>query len=238
LIELRATVALLDIEGTVGSIAFVRDVLFPYADARMDEFVALHGGEPDVRAALDLAAREASVDALDLPGILAALHRWSAGDVKTTPLKTIQGMIWRDGFESGAIVGHLYPDAVDALYRFRSNGVQLAIYSSGSVAAQRLLFGHSVAGNLLEMFAGFYDTTTGPKLERGSYTRIAEALGFAPSSVAFFSDNARELDAARDAGMQTVQLVRPEDGTRADPRHTAVATFAGIDVQLGVRPIR
>jgi enolase-phosphatase E1 len=231
LTELRAAAVLLDIEGTLGSIAFVRDVLFPYADARMDEFVALHGAEPDVRAALDRVAREAGVDAQDLRGILVALHRWSADDVKTTPLKTIQGMIWRDGFESGAIVGHLYQDAVEALRRYRSNGVLLAIYSSGSVAAQRLLFGHSVAGNVLAMFAGFYDTTTGPKVERSSYTRIAKALGFAPASVAFFSDNARELDAARDAGMQTVQLVRPEDGTQADPRHLVVATFADIDVR-------
>ena len=131
MIELRAAVALLDIEGTLGSIAFVRDVLFPYADARMDEFAALHGSEPDVRAVLDLAAREANVDSADLRGILAALHEWSAGDVKTTPLKTIQGMIWREGFESGAIVGHLYPDAIEALRRYRRNGVLLAIYSSG-----------------------------------------------------------------------------------------------------------
>ena len=231
MIDLRAAVALLDIEGTLGSIAFVRDVLFPYADARIDEFAALRGGEPDVRAVLDLAAREANVDAFDLSGILAALHEWSAGDVKTTPLKAIQGMIWRDGFESGAIVGHLYPDAVEALRRYRSNGVLLAIYSSGSVAAQRLLFGHSVAGDLIEMFAGFYDTTSGPKLESDSYTRIAQALGFAPASVAFFSDNERELDAARDAGMQTVQLVRPEDGTKPDPNHAIVATFADIDVR-------
>ena len=231
MIEIRAAVALLDIEGTVGSIAFVRDVLFPYADARMDEFVARHGSQPDVRAALDLAAREAGVDALDLRGILTALHRWSAEDVKTTPLKTLQGMIWKDGFESGAIVGHIYPDAVEALRRYRGNGVLLAIYSSGSVAAQRLLFGHSVAGDLLGMFAGFYDTTTGPKLERGSYARIAKALGFAPASVAFFSDNARELDAAGDAFMQTVQLVRPEDGTKSDPRHRTVASFAGVDVR-------
>jgi enolase-phosphatase E1 len=231
LIELRASVALLDIEGTVGSIAFVRDVLFPYADARMDEFVALHGAEPDVRAALDLAAREAGVDASDLRAILSALHKWSADDVKTTPLKTIQGMIWRNGFESGAIVGHLYSDAVEAMRRYRSNGVLLAIYSSGSVAAQRLLFGHSVAGNMLAMFAGFYDTTTGPKLESASYTRIAKALGFAPASVAFFSDNARELDAAGDAGMQTVQLVRPEDGTKPDRSHAVVASFSEIDIR-------
>ncbi len=231
MIEFRAAVALLDIEGTLGSIAFVRDVLFPYADARMDEFAAVHGSEPDVRAVLDLAAREANVDSADLRGILAALHEWSAGDVKMTPLKTIQGMIWREGFESGGIVGHLYPDAIEALRRYRRNGVLLAIYSSGSVAAQRLLFGHSVAGDLLEMFAGFYDTTTGPKLESGSYARIAKALGFAPGSVAFFSDNTRELDAARDTGMQTVQLVRPEDGAKPDPNHAFVATFADIDVR-------
>jgi enolase-phosphatase E1 len=231
LIELRASAVLLDIEGTLGSIAFVRETLFPYADARMDEFVALHATEPDVRAALDLAAREAGVAANDLRGILAALHRWSAEDSKTTALKTIQGMIWRDGFVTGTIAGHLYPDAVEALQRYRANGALLAIYSSGSVAAQRLLFGHSVAGNLLPLFAGFYDTTTGPKLEPLSYSRIAKALGFAPARVAFFSDNARELDAAREAGMQTLQVVRPEDGTEATPRHACVASLADADVR-------
>jgi enolase-phosphatase E1 len=231
LTELRASVVLIDIEGTVGSIAFVRDVLFPYADARLDEFVALHGGEADVRAALDLASREAGVDAQDLRRILAALHRWSADDAKKTPLKTLQGMIWRDGFESGAIVGHLYPDAVEALRRYRSNGLVLAVYSSGSVAAQRLLFAHSVAGNLTALFAGFYDTTTGPKLESTSYTRIAKGLGFAPARIVFFSDSAGELDAANGAGMQTVQVVRPQDGTEAVGRHAVVATFADVDVR-------
>jgi len=231
LIELRASAALLDIEGTLGSIAFVREVLFPYADARMDEFVALHGDQPDVAAMLELAAREAGVSPRDVRGILAALHTWAAADAKTTPLKTLQGMIWRDGFESGALVGHLYADAVDALRRYRANGVLLVIYSSGSIAAQRLLFGHSVAGNLLALFAGFHDTTTGPKVEAGSYARIAKTLGFAPARVAFFSDNALELDAARDAGMQTVQVARPEDGTEAVTRHPSVATLAEVDVR-------
>jgi enolase-phosphatase E1 len=231
LIELRASAALLDIEGTLGSIAFVREVLFPYADARMDEFVALHGDQPDVRAALDLAAKEAGVPATDVPGILAALHGWLAADAKVTPLKTLQGMIWRAGFESGALVGHLYPDAVDALRRFRANGVSLAIYSSGSIAAQRLLFAHSVAGNVVALFAGFHDTTTGSKVEAGSYARIAKSLGLAPAAVAFFSDSAPELDAARLAGLQTVQLVRPEDGTEAARRHQIVASFAEVDVR-------
>jgi enolase-phosphatase E1 len=231
LIELRAAAVLLDIEGTLGSIAFVRDVLFPYADARMDEFVALHGAEPDVRVVLDLAAREAGIDASDLRGILTALHKWSAEDSKTTALKTLQGMIWREGFESGTVAGHLYPDSIEALRRYRANGALLAIYSSGSVAAQRLLFGHSVAGNLSPLFAGFYDTTTGPKLEASSYTRIAKALGFAPANVAFFSDNQRELDAALGAGMQTVHVVRPQDGTEGSTRHRNVATFAEVDVR-------
>jgi enolase-phosphatase E1 len=231
LIEFRVPAVLLDIEGTIGSIAFVREVLFPYADARMDEYVALHGAEPDLRAALDMAAREAGVAPLDVRGILAALHRWSAEDAKTTPLKTIQGMIWRAGFESGAIVGHLYPDAVDAMRRYRASGVMLAIYSSGSVAAQRLLLGRSVAGNLLSLISGFYDTTTGSKLEPASYTRIAKAMGFAPKSVAFFSDNVKELDAAADAGVQVLHVARPEDGIEPGTRHKHVATLADVDVR-------
>jgi enolase-phosphatase E1 len=231
LIELRASVVLLDIEGTLGSIAFVRDVLFPYADARMDEFVALHGSEPEVRVALDLAAGEAGVATHDIRGILDALHRWSAEDVKTTPLKTLQGMIWRDGFESEAVVGHLYSDAVDAMQRYRESGVLLAVYSSGSIAAQRLMFGHSVAGNLLSLFVGFYDTTSGSKVDAASYTLISKALGFVPASIAFFSDNPRELDAARDAGMQTLQVARPEDGTEPAPRHFYVTTLDDVDVK-------
>ncbi len=228
--KFRAAAALIDIEGTVGSIAFVRDVLFPYAKARMDDYVRAHAEEPWMRAILDEAAREASVEIHDLNAILHALHTWSDNDIKVTPLKELQGRIWVEGFESSGIRGHLYLDAIDALNRFHDAGVRMYIYSSGSVAAQKLLFGHSVAGDLLPLFSGFFDTTIGGKREPSSYEHIVNQLGVAPNQVIFFSDNAAELDAARDAGLQTVQLARPEDGTVPTTAHTSVESFVEIVV--------
>ncbi len=228
--QFRAAVALIDIEGTLGSIAFVRDVLFPYAKARMDDYVYAHEEEPWMRAILDEAAREAGVDVHDLNSILRALHAWSDNDVKVTPLKELQGRIWVEGFESSGIRGHLYQDAIDALNRFYEAGVRLYIYSSGSVPAQKLLFGHSVAGDLLPLFSGFYDTSIGGKRETVSYERICVQLRVSPNEVIFFSDNISELDAARDAGLQTVQLARPEDGTVPATAHTSVESFVEIVV--------
>jgi enolase-phosphatase E1 len=229
--SLVATTALIDIEGTLGSIAFVRDVLFPYADTRMDDYVKAHLEESDVRAILDDAAVEAGCDVHDLPCILRALHAWSDQDVKARPLKELQGRIWVEGFESSGIRGHLYDDAIDALRRFHNAGVKLYIYSSGSVAAQKLLFGHSVAGDLLPLFSGFYDTTIGGKRERSSYESIISEVGAKPGEVVFFSDNIAELDAAREAGLQTVQLARPEDGTVRAEAHDAANSFTNIEIR-------
>jgi enolase-phosphatase E1 len=230
-LRLSAGAALLDIEGTLGSIAFVRDVLFPYARARIDAFVRAHCEDPEVRAILDATAREAGEDVHDLDAIVGTLLQWSDRDVKVTPLKELQGMIWKDGFESGAIRAHLYDDAVDALRRFHDAGIRLFIYSSGSIAAQKLLFGHAVAGDLRSLFEGYFDTTIGSKREPASYRRIAEAIGSAPQGIVFFSDHALELDAARAAELQTVQLARPEDGVRAEGTHPSTGTFAGIELQ-------
>ena len=229
--EFCAAAALIDIEGTVGSIAFVRDVLFPYAKQRMDSYVHLHEEEPWMRAILDEAAREAGVEIHDLSAILRALHTWSDNDIKVTPLKELQGRIWVEGFESSGIRGHLYPDAIDALHRFHDAGVRLYIYSSGSVAAQKLLFGHSVAGDLLPLFSGFFDTTIGGKREASSYERIVHELDTSPNDVIFFSDSIEELDAAHETGLQTVQLARPQDATVPATAHTSVESFVEIDVQ-------
>ncbi len=228
--QVYASVALIDIEGTVGSIAFVRDVLFPYARERMDTFVHAHKEEPQVRALLDEAAREAGVDVHDLHSILGALHAWAEADLKVTVLKELQGMIWGEGFESSGIRGHLYEDAVDALHRFHEAGAKLYIYSSGSIAAQKLLFGHSVAGDLLPLFAGFYDTTIGGKREPESYVKIAREIGASPQRIVFFSDNAYELDAAQAAGVQTIQLARPADGTIPAVAHPVASDFHDIEL--------
>jgi enolase-phosphatase E1 len=230
--RLLGDAALVDVEGTVGSIAFVQEVLFPYARARLKTFVESHRDEDPVRAALDAAAREAGVDVHDLGSIVHALLAWSDGDVKATPLKELQGMIWRGGFESGELRAALYADAVEALRRFHGAGVRLYVYSSGSVAAQRLLFGHSTHGDLRPLFDGYFDTTTGPKREAASYTRIAGSIGVAPSRIVFFSDHPAELDAARTAGMQTVQVARAADGVTAAGTHPAIATFEEIEIAM------
>ncbi|MGR4066089.1 MAG: acireductone synthase [Vulcanimicrobiaceae bacterium] len=237
MIELRGAAALLDIEGTLGSIAFVRDVLFPYADERMDAFVEQHRREPGVRQILERAAGEAGVEADDTPAILAALHAWSAKNEKITPLKSLQGLIWKEGYERHGVSAHVYPDAVAALRRFAGDGIPLYVYSSGSIAAQRLLFGHSAAGDLLPLMSGLFDTTIGSKLDPASYARIAGEIATPPGEIVFFSDNSGELDAASAAGLQTVQLARPEDATVRAERHPAVTTFDDVSLHAGTTVI-
>jgi enolase-phosphatase E1 len=226
-----AAAALFDIEGTVSSIAFVRDVLFPYAAARMDAYVARHAGDPPVRSLLEDAAREAGATAGDDAAALRALHEWSDRDVKATPLKTLQGMIWHDGFTTGDLRSDPYADAIAALRRFHAAGVVLHVYSSGSVEAQRLFFGHTRDGDLRPLFGRYFDTTSGAKNDPQSYRTIAARIGNPPQRIIFFSDVQRELDAARSAGLQTVGLARPSDGRgTALGDHPTVASFDGIEI--------
>ncbi|MGY2732775.1 acireductone synthase [Sphingomonas sp. UYP23] len=195
---------LTDIEGTTSSIAFVAEVLFPYARARLAEHVAAHPAET--------APILAEVVASEPGDPVATLTRWIDEDRKVTPLKTLQGMIWADGYRAGAFTGHVYADAVAGLERWHAAGVTLYVFSSGSVAAQKLLFGHSDAGDLTPLFSGYFDTTTGPKREAASYTRIAAAIGVEPSAVLFLSDTLQEVAAARAAGMDALLIDRASDG--------------------------
>ena len=221
----KPQVVLLDIEGTTTSIAFVKDRLFPFAEAALDGFLAAHGGRPEVQAIL-----------AEVPGPdrAATLRGWMAADAKVTPLKALQGLIWAEGYADGQIQGHLWPDVAAALRAWHAAGVRLAIYSSGSVAAQRDLFGHSEAGDLTPLLDGFFDTRVGGKREPASYAAIARALGVVPDAVLFLSDIAEELDAAVAAGMRVCQLVRPADGTVASLRHPAAADFPGVAGQFGL----
>jgi len=218
-----------DIEGTTSAIAFVKETLFPFAEAALADFLASRGDDPEVAAILR-DVREAA------PGEepLAALRRWMAADAKATPLKQLQGLIWQAGFEDGRLEGHLWPDVPDALRAWHEGGVRLAVYSSGSVAAQRTLFGHSVAGDLTPLFAGFFDTHLGAKRETASYARIAEALAMPPADILFLSDIAEELDAARGAGLRTCQLVRAADGTTPSGRHPEAANFPEVTRRFGL----
>ncbi|WP_300538445.1 acireductone synthase [Sphingosinicella sp.] len=200
---------LTDIEGTTSSIAFVTDTLFPYARARLADWIATH-------------AAEAAPILKDVPGDpVETLTRWIDEDRKETALKTLQGLIWAEGYADGTLKGHVYPDAAEALRRWHAEGVGLYVYSSGSVAAQKLIFGYSNAGDLTPLFSGYFDTTTGPKKEADSYRRIAAEIGLPAEDILFLSDSVPEIDAARGAGLKTC-LVDREAG-KGD-----VASFAEI----------
>lgn len=218
-----------DIEGTTSSISFVHDVLFPYARANLKEFVARHGHEPAVRRELDAAKRAVGDPAMSDEAVVAVLERWIDEDRKVTPLKSLQGMIWAEGYRAGGFQGHVYDDAVEALRRWHAAGKKLYVYSSGSVAAQKLIFRHTAFGDLTPLFSGYFDTTTGPKKEPESYRKIARAIGVAPERVLFLSDSVNEIAAARAAGCQTVQLRRPGE---AQPKGQGpdAASFAEIAI--------
>jgi enolase-phosphatase E1 len=199
---------LLDIEGTIGDIAFVRDVLFPYARARLADVLKARWDEPEIAAVVH-AACESSLDELATPALATKQFlSWMDQDKKIGPLKTLQGIIWREGYASGELKAHLYPDAVDAIHAWTKRGVKVAIYSSGSIEAQKLYFAHSVAGDLTSFLSGYFDTTSGAKGEASSYTKIASALGFAPSAITFFSDLPAETDAALQAGVRAYRVDR------------------------------
>src|SRR5690606_6182515 len=201
---------LTDIEGTTSSISFVRDVLFPYARRELPRFVRERGHDPEVRRWLDAVAVENGGLCQD-DMIVETLQGWIDEDRKHTALKALQGMIWEAGYTNGDFRAPVYPDAVAGLRRWHGAGHVLAVYSSGSVPAQKLFFGHSEAGDLTGLFSGWFDTEIGGKREAASYGRIARALGVAPGGILFLSDVVAELDAARDAGLRTVLLDRRTD---------------------------
>ncbi len=194
---------LTDIEGTTSSISFVADVLFPYARARLADYCAVHPAE--------VAPILAEVEALEPGDPIATMQRWIDEDRKITPLKTLQGMIWDGGFREGAFKGHVYPDAVAGLRRWHAAGLKLYVFSSGSIAAQKLIFGFSEASDLTPLFSGYFDTTTGPKREAIAYERIAWSIELAPEEALFLSDVAAETDAAKAAGMRALLIDREGD---------------------------
>ena len=196
-----------DIEGTTSALSFVHEVLFPYARQRMAEFVRGHAEDPKLVSQLNDVRLEAGAD-LSIEQIIEQLLAWIDADKKITPLKALQGMIWESGFKQGDFTGHVYADAVQNLRRWHEAGIRLYVFSSGSVQAQKLLFGYSDAGDLTPLFSGYFDTNIGAKREASAYTAIAERIGLPPEEVLFLSDIEQELDAARAAGMHTTWLVR------------------------------
>jgi len=223
---------LTDIEGTTSSISFVKDVLFPYARRALPAFVAAHRDDPEVRRWLDMVATEHGSICSD-EVIVETLQGWIDQDRKHTALKALQGMIWKAGYRDAEFTAHIYPDAAPALRSWHAQSLPLYVYSSGSVPAQQLFFGHSDAGDLTPLFSGWFDTEIGGKREAASYRHIATTTGIAASDIVFLSDVVEELDAARDAGMRTVLVDRtedypqPRDGNSANG-HPRVTSFSEV----------
>jgi enolase-phosphatase E1 len=221
-IEVRGVRAVLtDIEGTTSSLAFVKDVLFPYARDALPGFVRAH--ELELKALSNDIAATVGKTNLTTQETIDTLLQWMDEDRKVTPLKTLQGMVWKRGYESGALRSHVYEDAVRALRQWHAQGLQISVYSSGSITAQKLLFSHTPYGDLTPLFSGYFDTTTGPKLESRSYEKIAESLRIAAKSIVFLSDHAGETQAAAAAGMQTVLVVREETASSSESAQSALA---------------
>ncbi len=233
-------VYLLDVEGTVAPIALVYDVMFPFARRHLGAFLTAHGADSDVAADLALLLRENQADreapdseapyidgVADLAGAAAYLLWLMDQDRKSTALKAIQGRVWQAGFECGVLMGELFPDVAPAIERWSELG-RVAIYSSGSVAAQRLFFRYSSAGDISGHIAAHFDTRVGAKRDPASYQRIAEELGVEPGSVLFFSDVVAELDAARAAACGTRLVVRPGNSPVAEGHgHGVLSSFQG-----------
>lgn len=204
---------LTDIEGTTTSISFVHDELFPYSKERMSEFLKQSSKKPEVIKCIEQVKETILLEKNKIitnDGVAEQLIEWINLDRKHPALKELQGMIWEKGYESGEIKGHVYEDVMPALKKWKESGITLAIYSSGSVKAQKLLFQHSTKGNLLSYFSHQFDTAVGNKREVSSYKKISTELNCLASDILFLSDIKEELDAASEAGMKTMQLVRDD----------------------------
>ena len=234
---------LLDIEGTTCPVSFVSDVLFPYAAAKLRTFVEQESRHSAVQCLLeelsrvwksDQAAAAAGIQWREGGSLVPYLQFLMAEDRKLTPLKDLQGMIWQQGYRNGELHGALFADVAPALRRWHRQGLQLAVYSSGSVQAQQLLYGHSNAGDLRALFTMWFDTRIGQKQDSDSYNRIARSMQVAPERVLFISDSLQELQAASDVGMKGLASVREGRDASDQNCFEAVEDFSALQI----KPIR
>lgn len=246
--DLKLKLYLLDVEGTVAPLVLTTEQLFPHARKHFREFLRDNIDDPGVREDLVLLAEENRVEADPaVPCRLPKIKRTDTTDSlkfqmdalmyllwlmdrdrKSTALKSLQGKIWKAGFESGELKGTLFADVPDAFARWSAAG-KVAIYSSGSAEAQQLFFRYSTAGDLTPLISGYFDTRTGPKRAAASYRAIATAMMTAPGDAVFFSDVVQELDAARTAGMQTRLVMREGNPTVDDAHgHAIIEAFVNV----------
>jgi enolase-phosphatase E1 len=217
-----------DIEGTTSSIDFVHKTLFPYASRQLPAYVRAHQYDAAVASQLQAVRQLIDKPEADVEQLIETLLQWIKDDNKATPLKALQGLVWAHGYESGAFTGHVYEDVEPKLKKWLAQGIELYVYSSGSVAAQKLLFGYSDAGDLTPLFKGYFDTRIGNKREPQAYASIVAQLNMPAQAILFLSDVVEELDAAAKAGMQTIQLVREHGMTTGD--HSVAHNFDEISV--------
>ena len=218
-----------DIEGTTSDISFVHNILFPYARERLADFVREHQHTAFIEAILADLRAEIDEPQADTQRLTDVLFSFMDEDRKSTALKALQGEIWRNGYVNGDFTGHLYPDVLPAFNTWQQQSIALYVYSSGSVAAQKLLFGYSDEGDITSVFSGYFDTHVGAKREEQSYRTIAAHIGKPASELLFLSDIRQELDAAQQAGWNTVQLIRGEADT--DSVHRQVSRFDEINLE-------
>jgi enolase-phosphatase E1 len=212
---------LFDIEGTTTDINFVHKVLFPYSQERIAAFVRSHPAHPAVKEI------QSELSDSSLENVIATLLQWIREDKKIGTLKTLQGEIWLEGYRQNHFQGHVYPEVKTAFENWKAAGFRLAIYSSGSVAAQKLIFAHSSAGDLTPLLSAYFDTKVGGKRAVESYRRIAQELHSDPSDITFFSDIREELDAALGAGMNTRHVFR---GLTQESPHKSITDFTSVDL--------
>ena len=225
---MKISAIITDIEGTTSSLSFVKEVLFPYARRHIAEFVRRNAADPQVTTVLNDVHTEAG-HTLTVEETITQLINWIDQDKKVTPLKSLQGLLWERGYRNGDFKGHIYPDAKLKLEQWYAQGIKLYVYSSGSVYAQKLLFGHTEYGDINYLFSGYFDTLTGAKVDAESYRRIAANVTLNPIEILFLSDIEQELDAAREAGMKTICLVR-EGPIKAHCYHPQVKSFDLIEI--------
>lgn len=226
--DIRAIIT--DIEGTTTPISFVKDTLFPYSYKKLEDFLRQNREKPEVQMIVS-DVQNIQQKQLSFDEVVQTLRTWIEEDRKITPLKQLQGMIWEEGYRSGELKGFVYEDAFRKLKQWHDKGIKLYVYSSGSVQAQKLLFAHTNYGDLTYLFSGYFDTTTGSKLEKSSYEKISLHIGLEPSNILFLSDNPQEVQAAAEAGMSVYRLVREGDASYIDDfPYPQVESFDLIEV--------
>ena len=200
-------VILVDIEGTISPISFVKEVMFPYSKKKLEEFLKNNFEKPEIKEIISEIEKIVGKK-LSLDEVIEILKKWIDEDKKITPLKEIEGYIWEEGFKTGELKAPLFEDAYNKLKEWKDKGYKIYIYSSGSVKAQKLFFSHSIYGNILNLFNGHFDTKIGNKKEKNSYLRIAQEIGAKPEDIIFLSDSLEEIKAAKEAGLQVIKVSR------------------------------